>query len=121
MFDIIFYGGYQMTLHPQRCETCALKKSVVVNNHNLSDYCEVTGNDLFWCEKHVSKVGCASHSTAKKGESCDYCNKCIASERKSERDKVLDEVYERLRISCWHKTSWDIMEGVFRELRKREG
>jgi hypothetical protein len=47
--------------------------------------------------------------------------KGIARAILSERDEVLEQVYGRLKTACWHKTSWEIIEGVFNELRQQGG
>jgi hypothetical protein len=39
----------------------------------------------------------------------------------TEWDKVLEQVYGRLKTACWHKASWEIIEGVFNELRQQGG
>lgn len=76
-----------MNPHPQRCETCDFTKEQFGIR-----YCMKVKRALDVAT--IRFVGCASHSTAVSEQpgNCDYCTRCIESERKSEREMVLDEL-----------------------------
>jgi len=60
---------------------------------------------------------CESHPCEKVGTAC--YNAIRGDGFDAGRRKTLNEAYEQLEMACWHKTTWAIIEDVFKELREQ--